>query len=231
MLEQTKKNLQDAEQCILQQASKLLPTYDSTNLYPLDRVLSSSMIKTYYDSEEDFFTRYMVGGQPLTVPLIVGSTFSAMYQYDDFDPTEVLTLIGKSNLIPILEDARKRIPRIGVTKEDAIVVEYMGWKIRVTLDGVYYPKRGASTVFENKTGRVGWDDYRVSEDLQLTMQAWAVKKKTGKLPKKIILSWVDLNPTTPQRVRAFETVRTDAEVEYFEKAILEPMLNNLEKNI
>lgn len=215
----------------LQKASRLLPAYDRENLYPIDRVLSSSMIKTFYDSEEDFFSKFMVGGQQLTVPLVVGSVFSAMYQYENFDPTEALTLIGKQKLIPILEDARKRIPRIGITKEDAIVVEHMGWKIRVTLDGIYYPKKGASTVFENKTGRVGWDDYRVSEDLQLTMQAWAVKKKTGKLPKKIVLSWVDLNPTASQRVRAFETIRTDAEVEYFEKGILEPMLNILEENI
>ena len=125
MREQTKKALQDADQYVLRQASLLLPTYDSTSLYPLERVLSSSMIKTFYDSEEDFFTRYMVGGQPLTVPLIIGSVFSAMYQYDEFDPTEALTLIGKQKLIPVLEDARKRIPRIGVTKEDAIVVNFI----------------------------------------------------------------------------------------------------------
>jgi hypothetical protein len=189
------------------------------------------MIKSFYDDEEEFFSRYMVGGQRLTVPLVIGSVFSTMYQHDNFDPTESLTLIGEHKLIPVLEDARKRIPRIGVTKEDAIVIEHMGWKIRVTLDGIYYPKRGAPTVFENKTGKVDWTTYRVEEDLQLTMQAWAVKRKTGKLPKNIVLSWVDLKPSTSQRVRSFDTKRTEADIEYFEKAILEPMLNILEKNI
>lgn len=191
-------------------ALELIPKYDSESIYPHKKVLSSSQVLMYLKDPALFYTTYVLG-----VPygseskaMNIGRIFSALYEDRSFPFREALAEAGAPKRVgDLFEKVIDRMPV--VPAEVKLVVKHRGWGFRITLDG--FAKKEA-TIIENKTGQNGWTQERVEKDPQLTLQAWGHLKKFKKLPKKIILNYIDTSARPTMELRTFATTRKKRDV-------------------
>lgn len=202
---------------------KLDRKYNSSELYPNDRVLSSSQIVSALTRKEDFYKTYIVGEKSYSMPMAIGVLFSEYYAGNEKAIDYLRELEVENYIIERLIDAKKKIVKAGKTEEE-VRIKIKDYTIRVTLDGLI---ENPLVVIENKTGKKEWDNIRVKEDLQLDLQAWAIWKNYKKSPK-IILNWVDLNKNSSKPVVSFETKRTVAYLKKFEEEKIIPIIRMFE---
>lgn len=204
--------------------------YKKKELYPNTKKLSSSQVLDYAKSPRDFYTRWVAGlEKPPSKAMIFGLAFSDAYADRDWDYVSYLRKhkINK-RWIELMTEALPLFPPLPKKNcEYEVVASYRGWKFRVTLDG-YLPEQGY--VIENKTGQLMWTQEVVDASDQLTIQAWAVWKKTGKAPKKILLNWLDTSTQATKLIHSFKTKRSVAVLRAFERSFLDVVLENLEAN-
>ncbi len=194
----------------------VLPEYDTKSIYPNKKALSSSQVLLYEKDPSEFYLRYELGvGGEKSVPMLVGSVFSALHEHRDFDYKTVLAEIGAPKHIPDL--FATVIPRFPVVPAEQVFNAKFGkWNIRVTLDGYVEDQ---CTIIENKTGQMRWDKQRANTDEQLTMQAWAHWKIKGVIPKQILLNWVNTQKTCTKQLQTFKTTRSVSAVKNFERRL------------
>lgn len=203
--------------------AKLERQYNSAELYPNDRVLSSSQISLILKDREEFIERYIVGTQSESLAMIIGVLFSEYYAGNEDAIGYLKELEVEDFIIKRLIDAKKQIVKAQKFEEE-LRVQFKGYTIRITLDGLI---ENPLIVIENKTGKTEWNSYRVEDDVQLDLQAWGIYKIYKKAPR-IILNWVDLNKNTQKPIIPFEAKRTVAQIKEFEKEKLIPLIEGLE---
>lgn len=202
---------------------KLERQYNSAELYPFEKCVSSSQLILLDKDEERFTKQYVIGEEIYSVPLLIGTIFSEMYAGN----TKALDLLKEAKvcepyIYERLEKAIKQIPKATKTEEE-IRVQFDNWTIRVTLDG-FFPKE--NTVIENKTGKTIWTQEAVESDKQVSLQSWAVWKTTGKIPT-IFLNWVDFNKNSSKHIQSFKVKKTVIELKKFERDFIQTNLNKL----
>lgn len=197
-------------------AKVLLPEYDRKSIYPNHKVLSSSQVLLYERDPAAFYTNYELGvGGDKSIPMQIGSIFSALHEHRDLDYKTALAECGAPRHIPELFE--KVIGRFPIIPAEVIFLAPVGrWKIRVTLDG-YVDK--TCTIVENKTGEKLWNRHRVEADDQLTIQAWAHWKLKGVIPKQILLNWINTKKNARKDLETFKTTRSVKAVKMFERRI------------
>jgi hypothetical protein len=208
---------------IIKIQEKLQRTYNSSELYPNDRVISSSQIVTALTRKEDFYKTYIVGEKNYSLPMIIGVLFSEYYAGNEEAIGYLRELEVDNYIVERLIDAKKKIVKAEKCEEE-IKVPLKNYIIRVTLDGFI---TNPLIVIENKTGKKEWNEIRVEDDIQLDLQAWAVWKTYKKNPK-IILNWVDLNSNSKKPIKSFETKRQVAYLKKFEAEKLIPIIEMFE---
>ena len=209
---------------------KKLLEYDTKSIYPHKKALSSSQFLLYEKSPAEFYVKYELGAkQENSLPMMIGSIFSAAYADRSFPFVEHLTALGCT--VSFVETFGKALAKLPVVKggvpETPIWAKYDGWKFRATLDD-WVEERGID--IENKTGQKPWTVTRVNESDQITFQAWAVWKTYGRPPHKIILNWWNTRIKSYADVRTFETSRTVSECMAFEKRVAVVIENLNAKN-
>lgn len=202
----------------------LTPEYNSKELYPHFKMLSSSQFLMYEKDPKDFYIRYQLGADDKhSIAMQVGSIFSELHRDRAFDHKAALASIkAPRRLAGLFESAIKAMPVIPA--EVKLVCKLGKWKFRATLDGYV---QDSYTIVENKTGKLGWNQERVDFSDQLTFQAWVHWKKFGVIPKSIILNWVNTNSSSSCLVRTFKTTRSVKCLKMFERRV-EAVISSLE---
>ena len=211
--------------------------YNHAELYPNQKMLSSSQVLTYLEDPEKFYTEYVMEiRRPTSNAMHIGKIFSAMYADRKFKWKEALQEFdnGKGirpyRIYEALDEAIKLFPVIPKREcEYPLKCKYRNWIFRATLDGFANKK----VDIENKTGgatrewRDGWVQQRVDQSLQITFQYWVKWKRDGVVFDACILNWVDLRANTNQLVKTFETVRFIDELLEFEEKV-DKVINGIE---
>jgi hypothetical protein len=200
--------------------------YKKETLYPNTKVLSGSQILDYAKDPHEFHMKWMLGVENKKSPaLMFGSIFSEAFADRDWD---YLSYCKEHKVNPrLISLLQKVLPLFPVLPkkncEYEIIVpikEMKGWKVRVTLDG--YLDRA---IIENKTGQLVWNQEVCDNHPQLTLQQWAVWKKTGKLPTEHIVNWVDTSAQSQKPIYTFYTERTLKQLKDFEKSLIGVVAN------
>jgi hypothetical protein len=193
--------------------------YKKETLFPNTKVLSGSQVLDYAKDPADFHTKWVLGVEGGKSPaLMFGLIFSEAYADRKYDfltackehkiNSRLVSLLQKVlPLFPVLPNPKKNCEHELKIKLDN------GWTIRVTLDG-FLPTQ--ATIIENKTGQMMWTQEVCDTHPQLTLQQWAVWKKTGKLAKKHFVNWVDTSTQATKLIHSFQTKRTMAQLKEFE---------------
>lgn len=213
-------NMQDTETKIE------IPEYDVKSIYPNKKRLSSTQFLDYEEDPEAFYLSWVMGiRKPPTVPMQIGSVFSAKYADRSLDADSCLKQLEcKPDFIKMFNTAVTRLPVLkGGHPEYPLVCEYRGWEFRATLDDYV----GASfVVIENKTGQVEWDQDRANSSDQVTFQAWCHWVKYGVAPSKIILNWWNTKQKNFCDVRSFKTSRSVKYLKQFQERV-DVVIDNL----
>lgn len=201
--------------------------YKKEELYPNSKTLSSSQFLDYVADPKRFFLDWFLGVErEASDAMKIGLCFSEMFADRSFDYKSYLLENGISPIIiRRLEEAIERFPELPKDScEKEIYAEHNGWRFRATLDGYIESK---NVIIENKTGKAQRDRTEFVTSPQIDFQAWAVWKKTGELPNKIICNWVDLNAHPEDRVHSWTVNRSLQQVKTFEK-LVNVVIDNLE---
>jgi len=202
---------------------KLQRQYNSEELYPNDRVLSSSQIVSIMKSPREFYERYILGIGETTLPMMIGTIFSEYYSGNEEAINYLAELEVEDYIIDRLKKAKRQIMK-SKDYEKELKVSINGYIIRVTLDGFI---KSPLVVVENKTGKREWEEVKVEDDLQLDLQAWAVWKLYKRSPK-IYLHWIDLNKNAKKPLQIFPTKRSVEYLKNFERDTLIPIIDQIE---
>ena len=205
---------------------KPLPEYDSVTIYPHFNVLSSSQFLTYEKDPQKFYTEYVIGAKNGgTVKMAQGRIFSAMYADRSLPFREHLMAIGaKGRIADRFDYAIKLMPVLkGGSPEYPLLADFGGWGFRATLDDFV---ESQDVIIENKTGEKAWSQERADTDDQITFQAWCFWVKYKRLPKKIVLNWVDLRPSTNKFLHCFVTTRNVQDMQEFHERV-QVVIDNL----
>lgn len=205
-----------------------LPEYDYQSLYPNTKTLSSSQVLCYLEDPAKFYTENVLGvRREPTVPMQIGSVFSALHKDRNYDFKAALKMVGaQPRIADIMERHIKMFPV--VPAEVPLIAEYRKWKFRATLDGYV---ESEYTIIENKTGgrdRMygGWTQERVNFDKQVTFQAWVHWKKYGVIPKRVLLNWLCLVGSGGS-LHPFKTTRSTKGLKQFEQ-LIDLVIDNIE---
>lgn len=204
-----------------------LPEYNTKDLYPNDKAMSSSQFLLYEEDPQAFWLKYVFAAkQPTSQAMDIGRIFSAAYADRTLPFRPYLEEIGCNiKFIRLFGDALARFPVIrGGTPEAEIWVSYRGWKFRATLD--CYVDWAYMDV-ENKTGKMPWTQDRVNRSDQITFQAWVHWKKYGVPFKSITLNWWNTNITSRVDIKTFKTSRKIAALKAFQERV-DVVIDNLE---
>ncbi len=204
---------------------KPLPEYDSASLWPNTKVLSSSQIIAYLKDPKEFYITYKNGVTKTSQPMQIGRIFSAAYADRGLDYASHLREAGCSaKFIKLFGEALVKFPIIkGSKPEWPMVAKINGWEIRATLDD-YHPKLGL--IIENKTGQSLWTKERADDSPQITIQAWALWKRSKKKANRIILNWWNTKRIYAD-VKSFETSRSLTQLKECEE-LLKLVIENIE---
>lgn len=202
---------------------KLERQYNSDELYPNDRVISSSQFVSALKNPKRFYDQYILNKKEYTLPMIIGVIFSEYYAGNESAVSYLKDLEIQQEIIDRLIQAKRYFMKCEEYEKE-IRVAVNNYTLRVTLDG--YTK-SSCVVVENKTGKTQWDKIRVEEDIQLDLQAWAIWRKEKKSPQ-IYLNSVDLNKNAKKPIQSFKTKRSVAYLKKFEKEIIIPLINKIE---
>lgn len=202
----------------------LLPEYDYASIYPNHKTLSSSQALLYEKDPAKFYTKYVLGvREPSSVPMLVGSIFSALHHNRKFDFRTALAECKAPKHIPdLFARVIARFPI--VPAEIAIVVKHGKWKFRATPDGLV---ESNCLIIENKTGETEWTQERLNFDDQITFQAWTFWKKVGVIPNRILLNWVNTKRNCRKEITTLKTTRSVKALKMFEKRI-DAIVQNIE---
>lgn len=204
-----------------------LPEYNTRDLYPNSKSLSSSQFLLYEEDPQAFWLKYVFAHkQQSSQAMDIGRIFSAAYADRTLNAKRYLEEIGCNiKFIRLFQDALARFPVLkdGICEHE-IWVTYRGWKFRATLD-CYVPKHFMDV--ENKTGKMPWTQDRVNSSDQITFQAWCGWKKNGVPFKQIILNWWNTNITSHVDIRPFKTSRSITALKRFQERV-DVVIDNLE---
>jgi len=191
-----------------------LTGYDFKNLYPYKKILSSSQMLSYEEDPSRFWIEYFLGAKrEPSKPMLTGSIFSELHNHRDFDFRSALATMGvPARIGDLFAEVIRAFPVI--PSEIPLKCKYNGWILRATLDGA-----SGETIIENKTGQMEWDQSRTDSSDQITFQSFVYWKKNKKVPKVIILNWVDTRSKTTKKLQTFKTKRTISQLKEFEKRV------------
>ncbi len=197
--------------------------YNSDELYPNQKVLSSSQLILLDRDSEKFFEKSFSNLEEKTIPMIIGAVFSDMYEgnMEAFNEAVKTGVIDKK-IADRLVLGIKSIPKAKET-EKSFYTQFMDWIIRVTLDGYYKEQK---LIIENKTGKTKWTQEACENDNQLKLQAWIVWRQTKSNPT-IMLNWIDLNINSNKIVNCFKVKFQIKQLMIFERDFIEANLNKL----
>jgi len=202
-----------------------IPEYNLKELYPNTKMLSSSQVLKYAESPADFYTEYVLGvKRPPSVPMLIGSIFSALHEFRDFPAREALLQVKAPKRIgDLFEDVIRHFPV--VPSEVALIADHKGWQFRATLDGFVEEEY---IIIENKTGQVEWTQERTNFSDQITFQSWCHLKKYNVLPLKILLNWVNTAPQARKTLTTYKTSRTMKNLVRFENSVIDLVIDGIE---
>ena len=194
--------------------NKKLSEYNFKELYPNKKMLSSSQMLNYEEDPSKFYLEYVLGAKRKpSVAMMVGSIFSELHHHRNFDFRSALIEIKAiRRYADLFERVIKTFPI--VPAEIPLKCKYKKWTFRATLDGF-----SGETIIENKTGQMEWTQARADLSDQITFQSWVYLKKYGKVPKVILLNWVDLRARAEINPVCFKTKRTIAQLKMFEQRL------------
>lgn len=202
--------------------------YKKDELYPNTNMLSSSQILDYMKDPSEFYSTWILGiERPMGAACMAGIAFSELYADRKFKFREFLegSKVSK-RLVNMLENIVNYFPQ-PEKPEYELIVEFNGWKFRVTLDDFY---KKFETIVENKTSVYEFTKEAVKTYAQFTLQQWAYWKKYKKLPKKHIINWVDTSANATKLINTFNVKRTVTQLKAFEGLIVEALENLEAKN-
>lgn len=208
--------------------------YNRAALYPYTKTLSSTEVLDYYRDPVKFYKVWVepfVKGTPaptLDSPAVhFGLAFAELYADRSFDyVTYCRQHKVSARLIQHMGYVIKMFPELPKgCAEYELLVEYRGWKIRITLDGFLMHN---GIIIENKTGALAWTQEVADGYPQVTMQVWGYYHKYGEMPKKMMVNWVDTSTSFKKPVQTFITTRTLEQLQDFQALIIDPVIDNLE---
>lgn len=204
--------------------------YNKAELYPNNKMLSSTQFIDYAKDPKVFYEKWVAGFEGKKgAALEVGIAFSELYADRSFDYRSYLMNCGvkvPSRLIDLCGSVIKYFPKPNEPEKE-LRVKFNGWVIRITLDDVYFKQ---NVIVENKTSGLLWTQAVVDNHIQITLQQWGYWKLQSKVPKYTVVNWVDTGYRPKQPVLSLKTKRTKAQLEAFEKGIVVPVLKNLDAN-
>lgn len=202
--------------------------YNSKELYPNTKTLSSSQFLDYLKDPFEFHLKWVLGVNGKEGPALkFGKIFSEAYADRSYDYHKELSE-DQANIItralPFLPELPKKFC------EYPLRPKFKGWTIRITLDG-FEPEK--YQIIENKTGAegngwvVGWTQERVNSSDQLTLQSWGFWKIKGVPPTRTILNFIPTSKNPKSPVQIFRTTRSIKYLKLFERKV-EAVIENIE---
>lgn len=209
--------------------------YNRQQLYPYSKMLSSTQvldaIKDASKLYENWVLPFVTGvpAPPLDSPAVhFGLAFSELYDDRSFDyKTYCREHKVSQRLIDHMGYIIKLFPELPKgCAEFPLIVDHRGWQIRITLDGFLMHN---GIIIENKTGQMLWTQEVCDVHPQVTLQVWGHWKKYGKLPKKMMVNWVDTNTNYKKPVETFITKRSVKQLRHFERKVIDPIISQIER--